>query len=122
MSVVCNEILYGVGSVQKVYKLFVQRTNFQGFLQDSKGMTLPLEGNKKASKTAKIKVFKAFSMAGWTRLELATSGLTGRRSNQLNYQPAKTSFLPLSRLELRSGRATQLNLGVVGIEPTTPCL
>jgi hypothetical protein len=26
-------------------------------------------------------------MAGWTRLELATSGLTGRRSNQLNYQP-----------------------------------
>ncbi len=28
-------------------------------------------------------------MAGWTRLELVTSGLTGRRSNQLNYQPRK---------------------------------
>jgi hypothetical protein len=28
-------------------------------------------------------------MAGSTRLELATSGVTGRRSNQLNYDPAK---------------------------------
>ena len=26
-------------------------------------------------------------LAGATRLELATSGLTGRRSNQLNYAP-----------------------------------
>jgi hypothetical protein len=26
-------------------------------------------------------------MAGTTRLELATSGVTGRRSNQLNYIP-----------------------------------
>ena len=30
-------------------------------------------------------------MAGPTRLELATSGVTGRRSNQLNYDPAKLS-------------------------------
>ena len=29
-----------------------------------------------------------FKMAGPTRLELATSGVTGRRSNQLNYDPA----------------------------------
>jgi|RhiMethySRZTD1v2_1073278.scaffolds.fasta_scaffold4071824_1 hypothetical protein len=28
-------------------------------------------------------------MAGPTRLELATSGVTGRRSNQLNYDPAR---------------------------------
>ena len=27
-------------------------------------------------------------VAGLTRLELATSGVTGRRSNQLNYDPA----------------------------------
>ena len=27
-------------------------------------------------------------MAGPTRLELATFGVTGRRSNQLNYNPA----------------------------------
>ena len=26
-------------------------------------------------------------MAGATRIELATSGVTGRRSNQLNYAP-----------------------------------
>ena len=29
------------------------------------------------------------SMAGLTRLELATSGVTGQRSNQLNYDPAQ---------------------------------
>jgi hypothetical protein len=29
-------------------------------------------------------------MAGPTRLELATSGVTGQRSNQLNYDPATT--------------------------------
>ncbi len=28
-------------------------------------------------------------VAGSTRLELATSGVTGRRSNQLNYDPAR---------------------------------
>ena len=30
-------------------------------------------------------------MAGPTRLELATSGVTGRRSNQLNYDPARSA-------------------------------
>ena len=29
-----------------------------------------------------------FKVAGWTRLELATSCVTGRRSNQLNYHPS----------------------------------
>ena len=29
------------------------------------------------------------NLAGPTRLELATSGVTGQRSNQLNYDPAK---------------------------------
>jgi hypothetical protein len=28
-----------------------------------------------------------FLMAGWTGLEPATSGVTGRRSNHLNYHP-----------------------------------
>ena len=28
-------------------------------------------------------------MAGWTGLEPATSGVTGRRSNQLNYHPSE---------------------------------
>jgi len=31
-------------------------------------------------------------MAGSTRLELATSGVTGRRSNQLNYDPANITL------------------------------
>ena len=30
-------------------------------------------------------------MAGLTRLELATSGVTGRRSNQLSYNPSDRS-------------------------------
>jgi hypothetical protein len=35
-------------------------------------------------------------MAGTTRLELATSAVTGQRSNQLNYVPAEgTSVFPL---------------------------
>ena len=41
-------------------------------------------------------------MAGSTGLEPATSGVTGRRSNQLNYDPAR-SFL----------------VGGTGIEPVT---
>ena len=32
-------------------------------------------------------------MAGWTRLELATSCVTGRRSNQLNYHPAIINYI-----------------------------
>ena len=35
-------------------------------------------------------------MARVTRLELATSGVTGRRSNQLSYTPSK-SFIILDR-------------------------
>ena len=36
-------------------------------------------------------------MAGPTRLELATSGVTGRRSNQLNYDPASgLATLPMA--------------------------
>ena len=33
-------------------------------------------------------------MAGSTRLELATSCVTGRRSNQLNYDPVIFIFFP----------------------------
>ncbi len=45
-------------------------------------------------------------MAGPTRLELATSGVTGRRSNQLNYDPAVVWFgagsLPEETLPFKS--------------------
>src|SRR6266542_3444313 len=38
-------------------------------------------------------------MAGPTRLELATSGVTGRRSNQLNYDPVRLRASTLRRDE-----------------------
>ena len=38
-------------------------------------------------------------VAGPTRLELATSGVTGRRSNQLNYDPARVLTLKLLILD-----------------------
>ena len=36
-----------------------------------------------------LSMIRGSGVAGSTRLELATSGVTGRRSNQLNYDPAK---------------------------------
>ena len=47
-------------------------------------------------------------MAGTTRLELATSAVTGQRSNQLNYVPA--------------GIAVTGMVGSAGLEPATSCL
>ena len=45
----------------------------------------------------------AYVMAGVTRLELATSCVTGRRSNQLSYTPTTMVV-------------------TIGLEPMTPCL
>ena len=39
--------------------------------------------------------FLFFKVAGWTRLELATSCVTGRRSNQLNYHPSGLKYYVL---------------------------
>ena len=47
-------------------------------------------------------------MAGSTGLEPATSGVTGRRSNQLNYDPAQM--------------LSSLLVGGEGFEPATPCV
>lgn len=56
-----------------------------------------------------------------TRLELATLGVTGRYSNQLNYRSVKTRHMVLLRHpELDSG-ATIL-VGVAGVEPATYAL
>ncbi len=49
------------------------------------------------------------TMAGSTRLELATSGVTGQRSNQLNYDPISDIF-------------SQNVVGGTGFEPVTPGL
>ena len=41
-------------------------------------------------------------MATWKRLELSTSGVTGRRSNQLNYQAAFVCLLSGGRNRART--------------------
>ena len=60
-------------------------------------------------------------MAEPTGLEPATSDVTGRRSNQLNYDSAKTAKLRLRRAVATLKGAT-LMVGTVGLEPTTPAL
>ena len=50
-------------------------------------------------------------MAGPTRLELATSGVTGRRSNQLNYDPDVNILV-------QDGDSPSL-VGGTGLEPVT---
>jgi hypothetical protein len=53
-------------------------------------------------------------MAGPTGLEPATSGVTGRHSNQLNYDPAN--------LTNRCWRPPTGLVGGEGFEPATPCV
>jgi hypothetical protein len=45
------------------------------------------KGLEDALEPAEARYSGAFLMAGVTRLELAASGVTGRRSNQLSYTP-----------------------------------
>ena len=68
-------------------------------------------------------------MAGPTRLELATSGVTGRRSNQLNYDPGKKKS-KVKRQKLKSLKKNIFTfalslvhlVGGTGFEPVTPGL
>jgi hypothetical protein len=56
-------------------------------------------------------------MAGLTRLELATSYVTGRRSNQLNYNPDSYAGYTVSRYSDDNGE----NRPTSGFVPTLPC-
>ncbi len=49
------------------------------------------------SKTEETALFPAISETGATGLEPATSGVTGRRSNQLNYAPGRTNLSRVAR-------------------------
>ena len=56
-------------------------------------------------------------MAGPTRLELATSGVTGRRSNQLNYGPAWSCFRTVVRMHYRADLTWGAMVTLVGLPP-----
>ena len=60
-------------------------------------------------------------MAGWTGLEPAASGVTGRRSNQLNYHPARIDALHRTLRTRRTSRTwrTWFLVGDTGLEPVT---
>ena len=69
-------------------------------------------------------------MAGSTGLEPAASGVTGRRSNQLNYDPDSKTQLefktpsgikPKSEALAEASRSGAL-VGGEGFEPATPCV
>ena len=61
-----------------------------GFLLAQKSYSSLLHAPQKNATLADCVFFK---VAGWTRLELATSCVTGRRSNQLNYHPLNFEML-----------------------------
>ena len=62
-------------------------------------------------------------MAGSTRLELAASAVTGRRSNQLNYDPASLRgyYRPRQAVGWNLQRLEAV-VGSEGLEPPTSCL
>jgi hypothetical protein len=50
-------------------------------------------------------------MAGPTRLELATSGVTGQRSNQLNYDPARAKSITLNCVDTCNSNSRTSSVG-----------
>ena len=71
------------------------------------------EGIKKAGSKLLLPAF----LAGPTRLELATSGVTGRRSNQLNYDPVFPINKCPSKTKVPSKSAANLYVANREIKP-----
>ena len=76
--------------------------------------SIKLNGGQRRNRTTDTGIFSpllyrlsylSIIMAGVTRFELATSYVTGRRSNQLSYTPIK-----------------KIMVVTIGLEPMTPCL
>ena len=59
------------------------------------------------------------SRAGWTGLEPAASGVTGRRYNQLNYHPKSKAILSdvVSEAKYNVLIRHRLSVGETGLEP-----
>jgi hypothetical protein len=57
-------------------------------------------GKKTRGKPGGLPLYYGLQVAGTTRLELATSGVTGRRSNQLNYAPVFQFKVESSRFQV----------------------
>ena len=58
-------------------------------------------------------------LAGSTGLEPAASGVTGRRSNQLNYDPIRTDADKAERGSFQRSPFEPLLMGGTGFEPVT---
>ena len=72
---------------------FFSLSHFLGMLEQKRRLKpLKLVIHMIHPKQKRSKTFVLLLFAVWTRLELATSAVTGRHSNQLNYQTSSLSF------------------------------
>src|SRR5690349_20056966 len=82
----------GAGKIPSTYSRTFRLRTVSGGEQRSinvmRSMLLATRSHKRRPRRLTLMTPKDEEMAGTTRLELATSAVTGQRSNQLNYVPA----------------------------------
>src|SRR6185503_14195892 len=72
-----------------------------------------------------LRVDRERRMAGWTGLEPAASGVTGRRSNQLNYHPTPSGLSALGPVPMATGHLGVRSWGTAFVterSDSCPCL
>ena len=94
--------LWSDGSSVRVFIRFIPRGRLE-----QRRRSLGWSSSRTADLTNSLQI-----RTGATGLEPATSGVTGRRSNQLNYAPAREALY----------RRLGFSMGGDGIEPPTSCL